>query len=213
MKKMWLSKFSAYMARRLVEYGLERDNQELYAYGIEVLLSNLFTILVSVVLSNFLKIMPEIILYWIVFIVMREYFHGYHSKNFHVCFVLSLFCSIGISIMVKRIDTWIISTVFTVIIGFLLIVIIVKKMYERELLSKLILVAITGVTFNIMTLFFPNIKGLNVLSGAMIVTLVAYVKQEEKCFEEKGEKNNEENFEERFRISSSNDNCIIREWD
>lgn len=213
MKKMWLSKVSAYMARRLVEYGLERDNQELYAYGIEVLLSNLFTILISVVLSNFLKIMPEIILYWIVFIVMREYFHGYHSKNFHVCFVLSLFCSIGISIMVKRIDTWIIATVFAVIIVFLLIVIIVKKMYERKLFSKLILVTITGATFNIMALFFPNMKWLNILSGAMIVALVAYVKQEKKCFEEKGEKNNEENFEECCRISSSNDNCIIREWD
>ncbi len=175
---MWLSEISTIMAKILVDHGLDDDNQEVYAYGIEVLLSNFLTILVSMMIAAFLGILFDVMLFWAAFVVVREVFHGYHSRNFYICFLLSLFCSIGVVMLSKKVENSIIMVIFLGVIYFLLIAIVNAKRQDKNVVIKSIITAISvGFLYGV-SLYLPINSKVCVVLGVVVIVLFAYYKHE-----------------------------------
>ena len=69
---------------------IEEDDKELYTYGFFILLSHLFYLAIAILLGVLLGILTENLLFYIFFMLLRNYAGGFHAKSERVCTLLTI---------------------------------------------------------------------------------------------------------------------------
>lgn len=90
MKKSIINSLSVKLVNVLISKGLDNSKKDIYVYGLEILLSNVMTIVFSIAILAMFGFLAEACIYWVIFVITRECFHGYHFKKFYQCFLLSI---------------------------------------------------------------------------------------------------------------------------
>lgn len=75
---------------------MEEDDKELYTYGFFILLSHLFYLAIAVLLGVLLGILTENLLFYIFFMLLRNYAGGFHAKSERVCTLLTILACLSV---------------------------------------------------------------------------------------------------------------------
>ena len=75
---------------------IEEDDKELYTYGFFILLSHLFYLAIAILLGVLLGILTENLLFYIFFMLLRNYAGGFHAKSERVCTLLTILACLSV---------------------------------------------------------------------------------------------------------------------
>ena len=79
----WLSN---YLVRVLLKNEIiEADKIEIYQYGYEIMISTIITFLIVLISGIILNCLPAALLYFGIFVVMRQICGGYHAQHYWSC--------------------------------------------------------------------------------------------------------------------------------
>lgn len=182
-----ISNLSKKVVKKLIASGnISSSERELYEYGIFILMSNILYIVVTAILGLAFGLFYQSLLFFIVFMVIRQYAGGYHASTELRCEIFTTLCILA-SIIIMRLISGNLS--FVVVLGlttFLSILIFVfapidtdeKTLDEVELKifckrTKLILIIIVSVIiisfyFEIKVICIPCCMSL-ILEGVLLI--------------------------------------------
>lgn len=182
-----ISNLSKKVVKKLIDSGnITSSERELYEYGIFILMSNTLYIVVTAILGLVFGLFYQSLLFFIVFMVIRQYAGGYHASTELRCEIFTTLCILA-SIIIMRLISGNLS--FVVVLGltaFLSILIFVfapidtdeKTLDEVELKifckrTKLILIIIVAVIivsfyFEIKVICIPCCMSL-ILEGVLLI--------------------------------------------
>ena len=186
-KSKMISNLSKKVVKKLIDSGnITSSERELYEYGIFILMSNILYIVITAILGLVFGLFYQSLLFFIVFMVIRQYAGGYHASTELRCEIFTTLCILA-SIIIMRLISGNLS--FLVVLGltaFLSILIFVfapidtdeKTLDEVELKifckrTKLILIIIVAVIivsfyFEIKVICIPCCMSL-ILEGVLLV--------------------------------------------
>ena len=182
-----ISNLSKKVVKKLIDSGnITSSERELYEYGIFILMSNILYIVITAILGLVFGLFYQSLLFFIVFMVIRQYAGGYHASTELRCEIFTTLCILA-SIIIMRLISGNLS--FVVVLGltaFLSILIFVfapidtdeKTLDEVELKifckrTKLILIIIVAVIivsfyFEIKVICIPCCMSL-ILEGVLLI--------------------------------------------
>lgn len=100
-----ISKLARIVVKNFICSGKIKENeQELYEYGIFILLSNILFISVTVVLGSIFRLLPQSLIFFVTFIVIRQYAGGYHASTELQCEIFTTLCILASIIMMNLIS-------------------------------------------------------------------------------------------------------------
>lgn len=154
-----ISKLARIVVKNFICSGKIKENeQELYEYGVFILLSNILFISVTVVLGLIFGLLPQSLVFFITFIVIRQYAGGYHASTELQCEIFTTLCILAIIIIMNLISGDLSFAIILVLSAFSAVLIFVfapidtdeKALDEIELKifckrTKLILIIIVAV--------------------------------------------------------------------
>lgn len=186
-KSKMISNLSKKVVKKLIASGnITSSERELYEYGIFILMSNILYIVVTAILGLAFGLFYQSLLFFIVFMVIRQYAGGYHASTELRCEIFTTLCILA-SIIIMRLISGNLS--FVVVLGltaFLSVLIFVfapidtdeKTLDEVELKifckrTKLILIIIVAVIivsfyFEIKMICIPCCMSL-ILEGVLLI--------------------------------------------
>ena len=186
-KSKMISNLSKKVVKKLIDSGnITSSERELYEYGIFILMSNILYIVITAILGLVFGLFYQSLLFFIVFMVIRQYAGGYHASTELRCEIFTTLCILA-SIIIMRLISGNLS--FVVVLGltaFLSILIFVfapidtdeKTLDEVELKifckrTKLILIIIVAVIivsfyFEIKVICIPCCMSL-ILEGVLLI--------------------------------------------
>lgn len=92
-KSKMISNFSKKVVKKLIDSGnITSTERELYEYGIFILMSNILYIVVTAILGLAFGLFYQSLLFFIVFMVIRQYAGGYHASTELKCEIFTTLC-------------------------------------------------------------------------------------------------------------------------
>lgn len=158
-KSKMISDFSKKVVKKLIDSGnVSNSERELYEYGIFILMSNILYIVVTAILGLAFGLFYQSLLFFITFIVIRQYAGGYHASTELQCEIFTTLCILASIITMNLISGNLSFAIILVISAFSSVFIFVfapidtdeKALDEVELKifckrTKLILIIIVAV--------------------------------------------------------------------
>lgn len=166
---------------------LSEDERELYEYGFFILVSNILFICITIIFGLVFKTLIQSLIFFGVFIIIRQYAGGYHAATELRCEVFTTLCIFISNIAMRLIND---ATTFTILLTLTFILIIViflfapidtdeKTLSEQEVKvfckkTKLILIIVVAA---ILVSFYLKIKSICIpccigviLEGVLLIT-------------------------------------------
>ncbi len=83
-----ISKFASEIVKKLIHTGaIKEEEKELYIYGFFVLLSKIVSVCIAIFSGILFGVLFESVVFCTMFILLRGYAGGFHSKNENICTV------------------------------------------------------------------------------------------------------------------------------
>lgn len=82
---------------------IKKDEEELYIYGLNKLKGSIINFLMTVLVGLILHMFWESILFFILYVPIRQYAGGYHAPNQRICFILSVMLILAALLAIKYI--------------------------------------------------------------------------------------------------------------
>lgn len=100
-----INKLSQIVVKILIHSNVILENErELYEYGVFILLSNILFISVTVVLGSVFGLLSQSLVFFITFIVIRQYAGGYHASTELQCEIFTTLCILASIIIMNLIN-------------------------------------------------------------------------------------------------------------
>lgn len=100
-----INKLSQIVVKILIHSNVILENErELYEYGVFILLSNILFISVTVVLGSVFGLLSQSLVFFITFIVIRQYAGGYHASTELQCEIFTTLCILASIIIMNLIS-------------------------------------------------------------------------------------------------------------
>lgn len=95
-----LNQFAAKLSMLLIHrYNLDDSKKDIYTYGFKILLSTTITYIIIIMISSIINQLPYTLLFLFIYIGLRLFCNGYHSRTFINCFFSTQFTHLSVIIL------------------------------------------------------------------------------------------------------------------
>lgn len=178
MKRSVIHSLSVNLVSFFIDKGLDGEKKDIYIYGLEILLSNVMTIFFSITILGVLGFFVEACIYWGIFVVTRECFHGYHFKKFYQCFLLSIVTgfigTLGGAFLYSCIGISGICIISGIVLATVIIFVIIRKK-GSDLIQSFIMIIIQWIAVYWLHWTVYEYYGVFILSAEAIALMAYFV--------------------------------------
>ena len=173
-----LYKISLRLADRLYKHGtISEETKDIYIYGFQLLISFLFSTLLVLMLGMVLGKVTETFIFLIIYILLRSFSGGYHSRTYVMCTIITLCVYLIVILMTSLIDVNLVAYLSAYFLGIVLLSLMAPVRHPNKKISsrdankyKVISLALYSIFIGI-GIYFLTLN--NKLSNAVFYTLCA----------------------------------------
>lgn len=131
-----LLKLSQRLANRLFNHGaISEELKDVYVYGFQLLISFVFSTSLVLFIGVALSKLIETLMFLIVYILLRSFSGGYHSKTYFMCTIITICVYLIVVLFTSFLDVNLIAYLSLLFIGTVLLLLLAPVKHPNKIIT------------------------------------------------------------------------------